>query len=61
VVAASTVEITSRIVRFAFPAPGILDAIVNGTQPVGLEAQDPLLLQALPIEWQVQRRELGLG
>ena len=56
-----TTSYFTRIVRFAFLDPGILDAILSGTQPIGLKAQKLSLLQALPIEWQAQRRELGFG
>ena len=56
-----TTSYFTRIVRFGFLAPGILEAAVSGTQPVDLKAQKLSLLPTLPIEWQAQRRELGFG
>ena len=56
-----TTSYFTRIVRFAFLDPGILEAVVSGTQPVALKAQKLSLMQTLPIEWQAQRRELGFG
>lgn len=56
-----TTSYFTRIVRFGFLAPGILEAVVSGTQPVALKAQKLSLLPTLPIEWQAQRRELGFG
>jgi hypothetical protein len=56
-----TTSYFTRIVRFGFLEPGILEAAVSGLQPIDLKAQKLSLLPTLPIEWQAQRRELGFG
>jgi hypothetical protein len=48
-----------RIMRLAYLAPDIVEAIVDGKQPVSLTASKLAKLQDLPIEWPEQRRILG--
>jgi hypothetical protein len=45
-----------RILRLTLLAPDIVEAILDGRQPVDLQVAD--LLRPLPIEWGRQRREL---
>jgi len=40
-------------------APGIVEAILDGRQPVELTAKRPLLREDLPLDWPAQRRQLG--
>lgn len=48
----------SRMMGLAFLAPGIVEAIVAGRQPVGLTLQK-LLRTNLPLEWEEQKSLLG--
>jgi hypothetical protein len=43
----------SRIVRLAFLAPDIVDAILEGKQPAQLTLKD--LMKPFPMEWDQQR------
>lgn len=49
----------SRALRFAFLAPDITQAIVEGRQPVELTADRMRRLPDLPMDWQSQRALLG--
>jgi hypothetical protein len=49
----------SRALRFAFLAPDIIQAIVEGRQPVELTADRLRRLPDLPMDWQDQRILLG--
>jgi hypothetical protein len=48
---------TSRILRSAFLAPDIVEAILEGRQPVGLTLDKAL--DDLPLNWAKQRQLLG--
>ena len=43
----------SRLLRLTLPAPEIVEAILDGRQPVGLQLDD--LLKGFPAEWEGQR------
>jgi hypothetical protein len=47
-----------RILQFAFLAPDIVEAILEGRQPAELTVQK--LLRGLPMSWMEQRKRLGL-
>lgn len=47
----------SRILRCAFLAPDIVDAILDGRQPPGLTVHD--LVSDWPSDWATQRQRLG--
>lgn len=47
-----------RVLRLTLLAPDIVEAIVDGRQPAGLQLED--LLRRLPVEWQPQRGTFGL-
>ncbi|MEQ9490515.1 MAG: recombinase family protein [Alphaproteobacteria bacterium] len=49
----------SRILQLAFLAPDIVDAILEGRQPIELTVRDLKRLGTLPADWQAQRRLLG--
>ena len=46
-----------RILQFAFLAPDIIQAILEGSQPADLTVQR--MLRGLPLSWSEQRRRLG--
>jgi site-specific DNA recombinase len=46
-----------RILQFAFLAPDILDAILEGRQPADLNVRK--LLRGVPLSWGEQRKRLG--
>jgi hypothetical protein len=48
----------SRILRMALLAPEIIEMMVDGRQPVNLTLAE--LTKPFPIEWEAQRRLLGL-
>ena len=48
----------SRILPLAFLAPDIVEAILDGRQPVELTAESLKRLPALPTDWDAQRRLL---
>ncbi|API59336.1 hypothetical protein BSL82_08450 [Tardibacter chloracetimidivorans] len=52
---------TVRLARLNFLAPGIVTAILEGKQPVELNARSLLRVAELPIAWSEQRRMLGFG
>ncbi len=54
-----TERYVSRIMRLAFLAPDIVEAILYGYQPADLELER--LLKGIPISWDAQRRALGFS
>ena len=54
-----TERYVSRIMRLAFLAPDIVEAILGGYQPVDLELER--LLKGIPTSWDAQRRALGFS
>ncbi|MCT7378292.1 hypothetical protein [Chelativorans salis] len=44
----------SRILRLTMLTPDIVEAILDGRQPLGLTL--PVLLRPFPVEWEAQRR-----
>lgn len=48
----------SRLIRLNYLAPDILAAITDGRQPAGL-TRGVLMKQDLPLDWALQRRQLG--
>jgi hypothetical protein len=44
----------SRVLRLTLLAPEIVEAILDGRQPVELQLDD--LLEGFPLEWEVQRQ-----
>jgi hypothetical protein len=44
----------SQILRLTLLSPEIVEAILDGRQPAGLQLDD--LLQGFPLEWEAQRR-----
>jgi len=47
-----------RLLRFAYLAPDIVEAVVEGRQPRTLTVK--LLLQGIPLDWSDQRAAFGL-
>jgi site-specific DNA recombinase len=50
---------TGRVLKCAFLAPDIVEAILDGSQPADLTVQK--LLGGLPLSWAEQRKRLGLS
>ena len=50
-----------RLLRLAFLAPTIIEAVVEGRQPVELTAQRLLTRTALPLDWAAQKMALGFA
>jgi site-specific DNA recombinase len=50
----------SRLLRLAFLAPAIVEAILEGRQPADLTAQMLLKRSALPRDWAAQKRVLDI-
>ena len=50
-----------RVVRFAFLAPDIVAAILEGWQPPSLAARQLARMPELPLDWAEQRRALGFA
>jgi hypothetical protein len=48
-----------RVMRLAFLAPDITEAILDGRQPRHLSAQQLINMEDLPIDWEEQRIRLG--
>jgi hypothetical protein len=48
----------SRVLRLTLLAPDIVEVIVNGRQPAGLQLED--LLRRFPVGWKDQRDAVGL-
>ena len=51
----------TRVVRLAFLAPDITEAILGGRQPPDLNAERLVRRSRLPLDWDDQRRLLGFG
>lgn len=49
----------TRVLRLAYLAPDIVDAIIAGRQPTGLTATRLVRMHDLPIDWPRQRQHLG--
>ncbi len=49
-----------RVLRLAFLAPDITEAILDGRQPAELTAERLVRCSDLPLCWQEQRRVLGV-
>jgi hypothetical protein len=47
----------SRVLRLTLLAPDLVEAILDGGQPVGLQLDD--LLEGFPFEWAEQGRQFG--
>ncbi len=54
-----TVRYVSRIMRLAFLAPDIVEAILDGYQPTDLELER--LMKGIPVSWDAQRRVFGFS
>jgi len=54
-----TERYVGRIIRLAFLAPDIVEAILDGYQPANLELER--LMKGIPIGWHEQRRVLGFS
>ncbi len=54
-----TPRYVGRILRLAFLAPDIVEAILDGSQPAELELER--LMKGIPIGWNEQRRALGFS
>ncbi len=52
-------EYVMRLLRLTFLAPDIIQAILQGTQPVDLTLER--LRQTIPLEWPTQRRRFGFS
>jgi hypothetical protein len=50
-----------RVARFAFLAPDIVAAILEGRQPPSLAARQLARMPELPLDWAEQRRILGFA
>jgi site-specific DNA recombinase len=48
-----------RVARFAFLAPDIVAAMLEGRQPISLAARQLARMPDLPLDWAEQRRILG--
>jgi site-specific DNA recombinase len=51
----------NRIARFAYLAPDIASAILDGRQPFSLSARKLKRMGELPLSWKKQRELLGVG
>jgi len=49
----------TRVLRLAYLGPDIVEAIVDGRQPINLTATTLLRMHDMPISWVHQRRLLG--
>jgi hypothetical protein len=49
----------SRILPLAFLAPDIVEAVLDGRQPIELTAARLKRMRDLPLEWAQQRQRLG--
>jgi hypothetical protein len=54
-----TERYVGRLLRLAFLAPDIVEAILDGYQPADLELER--LLEGIPLAWVDQRRAFGLN
>jgi hypothetical protein len=51
----------TRVLRIAYLAPDIIEAIVEGRQPPELTANKLVRVKNLPIDWASQREALGFS
>jgi site-specific DNA recombinase len=51
----------SQLLRLAYLAPDITTAILDGHQPAGLTATQPIERADLPMSWREQRLTLGFA
>ena len=51
----------TRLVRLAWLAPDIIEAILDGRQPAGVTASALMRDTRIPTDWQEQRRALGFA
>ena len=51
----------SRVLTLAFLAPDIVEAVVDGTHPADVTAEALRRLSNLPMNWDAQRRLLGMA
>lgn len=51
----------SRFLPLGFLAPDIVEEVVHGRQPLGLTSEKVKRIDALPMDWQAQRRALKFG
>jgi site-specific DNA recombinase len=51
----------SRVLRLAFLAPEIVEAILDGRYPIKVMTKRLLLIENLPLDWREQRRQLGFN
>lgn len=51
----------ARIARFAFLAPEITTAILEGSQPASLFVRKLMRTSDLPMDWKQQKLMLGFG
>jgi hypothetical protein len=49
----------TRVLRLAYLAPDIVEAIIEGRQPPELTANKLIRVKSLPIDWPGQREALG--
>jgi DNA invertase Pin-like site-specific DNA recombinase len=49
----------TRVLRLAYLAPDIVEAVVRGLQPVDIMANQLVRMQDLPLDWPGQRQALG--
>ncbi len=54
------VRYVGRVIRLAFLAPGIVEAIVGGRQPTGLTAEAVTRHIEIPLEWRSQKTALNV-
>ena len=48
-----------RVLRLTLLTPDIVEAVLNGQQPAGLQLDG--LMKRFPVEWDAQRRTFKLG
>jgi hypothetical protein len=56
-----TAEYVNQLLPLGFLAPKIVEAIVNGRQPVHLSTHDLMTRLTLPADWAAQHRLLGMA
>jgi hypothetical protein len=54
-----TASYFTRVLRIAYLAPDIVEAIIDGKQPPELTANRLVRVKDLPIDWPGQREALG--
>jgi hypothetical protein len=58
---ATTLRHLERVARLAYLEPGIVSAILKGTQPRALSARELSRMAPLPLDWSEQRQALGFA